>query len=185
MPWSPADLQLRARIELLRKLEPDAGWPHVNEAALLDTLDLWLLPFLDQVHSRSELEKVNFGALVRNLVPPRIWSTLDDAAPTHFTAPRVVPGGRTPRYAIDYLPVFDDRPPVLPVRLQAVLGMDVTPSVASGRQPLLIELLSPANRPIQLTSDLPGFWRGSYQAVRRELRGRYPKHDWPADALQF
>ena len=173
LPWSDAARRLQQRVAFLRRLEP-ARWPDLSDAALADSLGEWLAPHLAGVRRRDELARVDLaGALLAQLT----WEqrqALDVDAPTHLAVPS---GSRLP---IDYA---DPAAPALLVRLQELFGLATTPSVARGRVPLALHLLSPAHRPVQVTRDLPGFWRGSYFEVRRELRGRYPKHHWPDDPL--
>lgn len=172
LPWRDQDVQFRNRLSLLQKHVGDP-WPMVDDEALIDRLDEWLLPFLTGVPSFSNLEK---GALINGL---RILAghpsdrDLNAQVPTHFQ----VPSGST--VPLDY----ENENATLRVRPQELFGLDEHPSILSGKLALDIELLSPAGRPIQITSDLPGFWRGSWRDVRADLRGRYPKHNWPEDPL--
>jgi len=165
--------QLRARVGLLRRLDGDA-WPDLGESALLANLDAWLAPLIETVTRVDEIASSAFGAALRALMPYDLQRRLDIDAPTHFTTP----AGGSP--LIDYRA---ENGPALEVRLQELFGLDVHPAVGKGRVPLLLRLLSPAHRPVQTTRDLPGFWRGSYGAVRTEMKGRYPKHPWPEDPL--
>jgi ATP-dependent helicase HrpB len=161
---------LRQRLEWLRKGlgEP---WPDVSDEALLSRLEDWLRPWLNGVSSLSKLSEGSLASGLVALVPHDLQRKIETLAPTHFTAPT---GSRIPiRYEKD--------DPVLAVRVQELFGLKDHPSIANGKVPLLLELLSPAHRPIQLTRDLPGFWRGSWKDVRSEMRGRYPKHVWPED----
>jgi ATP-dependent helicase HrpB len=173
LPWTAATERLRARLAFLHA--HDASWPDVSDDALQDTMDEWLAPALDGVSALSGLtaERLHDALLAR-----LDWSqraALDTRAPTHLD----VPSGS--RIALDY---SDARAPVLAVKLQEVFGWTSTPTLLDGRVLITLHLLSPAQRPVQVTRDLAGFWRDSYFAVRKELRGRYPRHPWPDDPLQ-
>ena len=173
LPWSKAQLQLRDRVMFLRGAEGDE-WPDLSDAALASTVAEWLAPFLAGKTALSQVGTDDLAAALDALLPWHLRKRLDAEAPTHFTAPS---GSHVP---IDY---EAQEGPKLAIRVQELFGLGVHPAIAGGRVPLLIELLSPAHRPVQLTRDLPGFWRGSYKDVRTELRGRYPKHPWPDDPL--
>jgi ATP-dependent helicase HrpB len=164
--------QLQARVRLLAALFPGEGWPDLGDGALFAVPENWLAPFLGGVRSERDLGRLDVLAALRALIPPRLLQRLEMFAPTHLD----VPSGR--RVALDYLP---PEGPVLAVKLQELFGLGATPTVAGGRVPVLLHLLSPAGRPVQVTRDLRGFWDGAYQQVRSELRGRYPKHPWPED----
>ncbi len=168
--WTDAARQQRARIAFMRDLEGDA-WPDMSEGALLNTLDGWLAPALAQAGS---LASVDLAPALANALPFELRRTLDNEAPARFETP----AGSS--LTIDY---ESEGGPALEVRLQELFGQDVHPVIARGRVPLTLRLLSPAQRPVQTTKDLPGFWRGSYAAVRAEMRGRYPKHPWPENPL--
>jgi ATP-dependent helicase HrpB len=172
LPWSAAAMQLRARIRFLRGL--DDRWPDVSDGALLTNLGEWLGPALAGVRRRSDLRRLDLAAALLPLLDWQRRGELDALAPTHVE----VPTGS--RIAIDY---SEPSGPVLPVRLQEVFGWQETPRIAGGRVPLTLSLLSPARRPVQVTRDLAGFWRGTYFDVRKDLKGRYPKHYWPEDPL--
>ena len=180
LPWSPALRQWQARILLLRQLEmqtsPDqtSRWPDVSDTALLATLDSWLAPWLDPVRRLAHFAQLDLAAILATLLPWPLPQELEEQAPTHWT----VPTGS--RIRIDY----SESPPVLAVRLQELFGSGETPRIARGQLALKLQLLSPARRPVQVTQDLAGFWTGSYAQVRKDLRGRYPKHYWPDDPLQ-
>ena len=165
---------LRARVAFCRAVIDDEPWPDLSDGALLAALDTWLVPYLGAVRRRADLGQVDVVQALRALVPGALLARLDTVAPASL----VVPTGS--RIAIDYA----DGRPVARVRLQEVLGWADTPRVAGGRVPIVLHLLSPAGRPIQVTSDLAAFWQGAYASVRAEMRGRYPKHDWPADPAQ-
>ena len=162
---------LRSRVAFCRRVIGADTWPDLSDAALLGSLDMWLAPFLGDVRRRTDLDRVDVARAVQSLVPRSLLAQLDTLAPRHLT----VPSGST--IAVDY----GSEQPALRVRLQEVFGWSEAPRVAGGRVPVVLHLLSPAGRPIQVTADLGGFWRGSYPQVRAEMRGRYPKHDWPED----
>jgi ATP-dependent helicase HrpB len=143
----------------------------VSDTALLDTLETWLAPWLAGVSRREHLARIDLGAALHALLDRRAQRRLDELAPTHL----VVPSGS--RIAIDYA----GPAPTLSVRLQEVFGLAESPRIAGGRMPVTMQLLSPARRPVQVTRDLASFWRRGYPEVRRELKGRYPKHYWPED----
>jgi ATP-dependent helicase HrpB len=164
--------QLQARVRLLAALFPDQGWPDLADEQLAARPEAWLAPFLAGVRTARDLAGVAVGAALRAGLSPRQRGELDRLAPQHLE----VPTGR--RAALDYA-VPDG--PVLAVKLQELFGLGETPTVAAGRRPVLLQLLSPAGRPVQVTRDLHGFWNGSYREVKRELKGRYPKHPWPDD----
>jgi ATP-dependent helicase HrpB len=173
LPWSRAQLQFRDRVNFLRRAEGDE-WPDLSDHALARTAGDWLAPFLDRKTGLSQVGADDLAAALDVLIPWNLRKRLDFEAPTHFTAPS---GSNVP---IDY---EGEEGPKLAIRVQELFGLAVHPVIAGGRVPLLIELLSPAHRPVQVTRDLPGFWRGSYKDVRSDLRGRYPKHPWPDDPL--
>lgn len=170
LDWNVAALQARARVSFMRDLEGDA-WPDWSNEELVATLDAWLAPALT---GASRLREVNVAQALLQSLPNELRSRLDAHAPAHFETPA------GSRLNIDYLA---EGGPALDVRLQELFGQDRHPAIAGGRVPLSLRLLSPAQRPVQTTRDLPGFWRGSYAAVRSELRGRYPRHPWPEDPL--
>jgi ATP-dependent helicase HrpB len=172
LQFSAEARQLQARVRLLAALFPGEGWPDLGDGALFAVPENWLAPFLGGVRSERDLGRLDVLAALRALIPPRLLQRLEMFAPTHLD----VPSGR--RVALDYLP---PEGPVLAVKLQELFGLGATPTVAGGRVPVLLHLLSPAGRPVQVTRDLRGFWDGAYQQVRSELRGRYPKHPWPED----
>ena len=173
LPWSKAALQFRQRVQFLRRAEGEE-WPDLSNEGLARSTAVWLEPLLPDKTARSELGADDLSNAVMSLVPWNRRRRLDAEAPTHFTAPS---GSHVP---IDY---EAEQGPTVSIRVQELFGLARHPSVAGGRVPLVIELLSPAHRPVQVTRDLPGFWRGSYSQVRAEMRGRYPKHPWPDDPL--
>jgi ATP-dependent helicase HrpB len=169
LPWTRDARDLQARLEFMRRLDSES-WPDVSDAALAETFDTWLSPWLDGVTRRDHLARLSLTDILRALLPWEKQRLLDELAPTHL----VVPTGSNVR--IDYV---DESAPVVSVRLQAVFGLDATPRIGGGRVPITFKLLSPAQRPVQVTRDLASFWRGSYADVRKDMRGRYPKHYWP------
>ena len=170
--WTPEAEQFRLRLQCAANWLPEYDWPAVDEDSLLATLESWLLPHMSGVHSLRALKAVNVGQALRGLLDWSMLQRLDSELPAHYT----VPTGS--RIAIRY---HEDNPPVLAVRMQEMFGEANTPTIAGGRVPLVLELLSPAQRPLQVTSDLSAFWKGSYREVQKEMKGRYPKHVWPDD----
>jgi ATP-dependent helicase HrpB len=171
LPWTKALRQWRDRVEFVRRSE-SGEWPDLSDGTLAATADTWLAPLLMDKTGIGGLTGSELDAAVQNLLPYSLRRRLDTEAPTHFDAPS---GSRVP---IDY---EAEEGPKLAIRVQELFGLSRHPSLAGGRVPLVIELLSPAHRPVQVTRDLPQFWRGSYAAVRSEMRGRYPRHPWPED----
>jgi ATP-dependent helicase HrpB len=172
LPWSDGARRTRERISFVRSLDP--SWPDVSDAALGETLERWLGPRVRGMSRLSDLGKVDLGAAVLDLLSWEQRAALDRLAPSHL----VMPSGS--RLAVDYR---DPAQPVLAVRLQELFGQTETPRVGGGKIPLTLHLLSPAGRPVQVTRDLAGFWRTTYFDVRKDLKGRYPKHPWPDDPL--
>ena len=170
--WTPEAEQFRLRLQCAANWLPEYNWPAVDEDSLLATLESWLLPHMSGVHSLRALKAINVGQALRGLLDWSMLQRLDSELPAHYT----VPTGS--RIAIRY---HEDNPPVLAVRMQEMFGEAKTPTLAEGRVPLVLELLSPAQRPLQVTSDLSAFWQGSYREVQKEMKGRYPKHVWPDD----
>jgi ATP-dependent helicase HrpB len=172
LPWSREVVNWRARVTFLRVAEGDgAGWPDLSDTALLADLETWLAPALDGVTRLSQLAQVDIAGALQERLDWERQRALETLAPSHLTVPS---GSRLP---IDYT----DGEPTLAVRLQEMFGSAATPSIAGGKVKLRLQLLSPAGRPLQVTSDLAGFWATSYRAVRSDMRGRYPKHPWPED----
>ncbi|MGJ4901655.1 ATP-dependent helicase HrpB [Bradyrhizobium sp. HKCCYLS2058] len=171
LPWSKAARQWRDRVAFLRKAEGDS-WPDLSDAGLAERREEWLVPLLADKTSLKDASPGDVSDAVMALLPWDLRARLDREAPTHFEAPTGT------MLAIDY---EAEQGPTIAVRLQELFGLNVHPSIARGAVPLVLELLSPAQRPVQVTRDLPGFWRGSYAAVRTDLRGRYPRHPWPDD----
>ncbi|CAD5107591.1 ATP-dependent helicase HrpB [Zestomonas carbonaria] len=177
LPWTPYLRQWQARIALLRRLDlaekGASDWPDVSDAALLASLEDWLLPWLGKVSRISHFAALDLAGILAGLLPWPLPQRLDELAPTHLA----VPSGS--RIAIDYA----EEPPVLAVRLQELFGLAETPRIAGGRQIVKLHLLSPARRPVQVTQDLASFWANTYAEVKKDLKGRYPKHYWPDDPL--
>ncbi|MGY2901673.1 ATP-dependent helicase HrpB [Bradyrhizobium sp. URHC0002] len=171
LPWSKSLKQWRDRVMFLRKAEGDS-WPDLSDAALAADGENWLVPVLSYKTSLKELSPGDLSDALMALLPWELRARLEREAPTHFEAPTGT------MLAIDY---EAEQGPTIAVRLQELFGLNTHPSIAKGAVPLVLELLSPAQRPVQVTRDLPGFWRGSYAAVRSDLRGRYPRHPWPED----
>ncbi len=171
LPWSKALKQWRDRVMFLRAAEGDE-WPDLSHTALAARRDEWLVPLLSNKVSLSAVEPSELSDAVMALLPWDKRARLEREAPTHFEAPTGT------QVAIDY---EAEQGPTIAIRVQELFGLSTHPSIAQGRVPLVVELLSPAHRPVQVTRDLPGFWRGSYAAVRADLRGRYPRHPWPDD----
>ncbi|MGD9802713.1 MAG: ATP-dependent helicase HrpB [Hyphomicrobiaceae bacterium] len=175
LPWSRGQLQLRDRVAFLRAVsagvEADA-WPDLSDDALSVTAADWLGPFIEGATHLADIRAEHLGNALDVLVPWMLKQRLEAEAPTHFTAPTGM------RHTIDY---ESEGAPVVACRVQELFGLKVHPSIAGGRLPLTLHLLSPAGRPIQITRDLPGFWAGTWRDVRTEMKGRYPKHIWPDD----
>ena len=171
LPWSKALKQWRDRVMFLRKAEGDS-WPDLSDTSLATEAENWLMPALYDKTSLKEISAGDLSEALMALLPWELRSRLEREAPTHFEAPTGT------MLAIDY---EAEQGPTIAVRLQELFGLNTHPSIARGAVPLVLELLSPAQRPVQVTRDLPGFWRGSYAAVRSDLRGRYPRHPWPED----
>jgi ATP-dependent helicase HrpB len=172
LPWTAASRQLQGRVVFLGQGEP-ANWPDFSDAALAADLEAWLAPELDGLRRLGDLMTLDLGEILRSRLDPVQRRELALRAPERLT----LPGGRL--VAIDYTVA----PPALAVKLQDVLGLTATPTVDHGRVLLTLHLLSPAQRPVAVTRDLAGFWVTGYPAVRKELRGRYPKHAWPENPL--
>ncbi|MEE4300159.1 MAG: ATP-dependent helicase HrpB [Pseudomonadales bacterium] len=173
LDWKRPARELRDRIALLRRVEPDGDWPDLSDDALLESLDGWLAPWLTSVKRLGDLRRIDLVACLTALLEWPQQQALDRLAPRRLA----VPSGSS--IAVDY----SVDPPVLAVKLQEMFGQTETPAVANGKVPLSIHLLSPAGRPLQVTQDLATFWRDVYPEVRKEMRGRYGKHPWPEDPL--
>ena len=170
LPWTDHCEQLIARLQWLHQQQPEQ-WPDVSRSALAATATDWLLPYLNGMTSLNDVRNLNLADALRNTLDWSQWSELDRLAPAEWTLP--TGSVRTLDYAAE-------NGPVLRARLQEFYGLQQHPTLATGHK-LLLELLSPAQRPIQVTRDLPGFWQGSYKDVAKDMRGRYPKHYWPDD----
>ena len=173
LPWSAGAQALRERIAFAHAIAPDE-YPDVSDDALAARIDEWLRPVLGGARRLSDVARADLGAALLDALTWQARARLDKLAPTHFEVPS---GSRIP---IGYA---DAAAPVLAVRLQEVFGLTETPRVGEGRVPITLHLLSPAHRPVQVTRDLASFWRSGYFEVRRDLKGRYPRHHWPDDPL--
>jgi len=176
LPWTSTLKNWQARVQFLHRVTgPGSAWPDVSDDTLLHTLDHWLGPYLTNLTSLNQVKRLELTWPLQALLTPEQRRTIDTLAPTHLTVPT---GSHIP---LDYQ---SGEIPVLAVRLQELFGQCDTPRLVNGRVSVLIHLLSPARRPVQVTQDLKSFWATGYQAVKKELKGRYPKHDWPDDPLQ-
>lgn len=174
LPWKPEHEQWCARVSLLRSVEQTQSWPDVSREHLLATLEDWLAPYLNTVNTLGDFKKLDLMLILKALLPWELQKRLDELAPQRFA----VPSGSS--IALDYR----QTPPVLAVKLQEMFGCEETPTIANGKVALIVHLLSPAGRPLQITQDLAGFWGSSYHDVKKDMKGRYPKHPWPDDPLQ-
>ncbi|HTP63815.1 MAG TPA: ATP-dependent helicase HrpB [Geobacteraceae bacterium] len=172
LDWTPQAGQFRARVAYAAHLFPHEGWPDLSDQALLDGMENWLYPYLDSTRSLAELGNIDIHRALRGMLDREQGRRLEEGFPTHLA----VPSGS--RIVVQYTA---EGPPVLAVKLQELFGLADTPTVAWGRAPVLLHLLSPAGRPIQVTGDLRNFWNKVYPEVKKELKGRYPKHPWPDD----
>ena len=179
LPWSRETRDFQARSEFVRRAlgatADAAAWPGMSDEALLGALDSWLAPWLEGITRREHLAGLPLAEALRARLSFSQQSQLTEWAPTHLT----LPSGTRAR--IDYL---DESAPLVSVRLQEVFGMAETPRLGRQRVPVTFRLLSPAQRPVQVTRDLQSFWRGAYAQVRKDMRGRYPKHHWPENPLE-
>lgn len=172
LPWTTEARAWQARVVCLRAWLPEEAWPDVSDPLLLETLEQWLAPYLGGITRRAHLTRIDLLAALRSQLDWSRGTRLDEMAPTHLG----VPSGA--RHALEYVP---GQSPVLAVKLQEMFGLADTPRIAAGRVPVTLHLLSPARRPIQVTQDLRGFWERTYAEVKKELKGRYPRHPWPDD----
>ncbi|TLF52791.1 ATP-dependent helicase HrpB [Halomonas urmiana] len=191
LPFGDEAEQLRGRVALLRRAfnrngeeggddaagKAEGAWPDWSTSALLETLEAWLGPYLDGVTRLETVEQLPLAHILTDSLAWPLRARLDALAPPRLS----VPSGASHR--LDYTPCLAGKPPVLAVKLQECFGWQGSPRVADGREPVLLHLLSPARRPLQVTADLASFWANGYPEVRREMRGRYPKHPWPEDPL--
>ncbi len=176
LPWSKNLSQWRSRIAVLHDAcasDDENPWPDLSDEALLATLEEWLLPYLGDIRSLQDFARLDLKSILRSLLPWPLPLELERLAPERWAAP----SGSS--VAIDY----SQSPPVLPIKLQEMFGCEETPMIAQGRVALQVHLLSPAQRPLHITQDLASFWRNGYESVRKEMKGRYPKHPWPDDPL--
>jgi ATP-dependent helicase HrpB len=164
--------QFQGRIALMKSIFTEESWPDLSDEYLLSVPDDWLLPFLGGIRSAQGVADIDILHALRSQMSWEQLRLLDERAPTHI----IVPSGY--RIALDYT---SGDIPVLAVKLQEMFGLADTPTIAAGRVKVVLHLLSPARRPVQITRDLKGFWNGSYQQVKKEMKGRYPKHPWPDD----
>ena len=172
LPWTDDSRQWCARVRLLAETFPDDDWPDTGEGALLASLEQWLAPFLAGMGRWSDLGRLDLLNALNSLLGYPAQQQLQALAPVALA----IPTGQ--RIRLDYGP---ENGPVLAAKLQALFGWTETPRVAAGRVPVVIHLLSPAQRPLAVTADLASFWRNVYPDVRKDMRGRYPKHPWPDD----
>jgi ATP-dependent helicase HrpB len=173
--WSETEENLQARILSLRIWNKDEEWPDVTDVRLLETVEDWLGPYLEQAGSRADLLKLDLTAALTALLSREAQRLLQELAPSKIR----VPSGSELRLRYS----VEGQMPVLEVRLQEVFGWRDTPRINSGKTPVLLHLLSPGYRAVQVTGDLQSFWSTGYAEVRKELRRRYPKHAWPEDPL--
>lgn len=173
LPWNAKPKQLQARVEFLRSLDP--SWPDLRSEALAASVHDWLTPYVSGMRKRSELQNLSMYMILENMLGWERMQELQAEVPTHLQVPS---GSRIP---IQY---EGPQAPYVSVRLQEVFGMMETPRIGYGRIPITLHLLSPASRPVQVTSDLRSFWSGTYFEIKKDLKGRYPKHYWPDDPLQ-
>ncbi|AJS59059.1 ATP-dependent helicase HrpB [Paenibacillus sp. IHBB 10380] len=174
LPWSKAANQYRERLQFMH-ITVASDWPNVTEEALLATLDEWLLPSIYGMRNRNDLQRLHLIEVLQQSLTWEQRRQLDVEAPTHL----IVPSGS--RIPIDY---SDPQMPIVSVRLQEMFGLSDTPRIAGGTKRLTLHLLSPAQRPVQVTADLASFWKETYFDVKKDLKGRYPKHFWPDDPLE-
>ncbi|QWU13650.1 ATP-dependent helicase HrpB [Paenibacillus sophorae] len=173
LPWDKGTLQLRERLAFMHRLDP--AWPDVSDDGLSGSMEEWLLPYLHGCRSLRDVQRLPLREALDSMLDWERKRRLDQEAPTHIA----VPSGS--RIAVDY---SDPAAPVLAVKLQEMFGQRETPRIGAGRVPVLLHLLSPARRPVQVTADLASFWNNTYFEVKKDLKGRYPKHYWPEDPLQ-
>ncbi|HEX4974947.1 MAG TPA: ATP-dependent helicase HrpB [Pseudomonadales bacterium] len=174
LPWTETLQHWRARVNFLQRFDPSpTPWPDLSDEALLEHLDSWLGPYLDSINSLKALQQLDLSAILAALLPWPLPQQLEQEAPSTWCVPS------NSHIRIDY----SQTPPVLAVKLQEMFGCAETPSLLQGRVKLMVHLLSPAQRPLQITQDLAGFWQSSYHDIKKEMKGRYPKHPWPDDPI--
>jgi ATP-dependent helicase HrpB len=173
LQWGVEHRNWQARVMSLRKWRPEEGWPDVSDENLIATAEEWLTPFLNEVYKPSDFHRLNINQIISTLLPWELANKLDKLAPVSI----IVPSGSMIR--INY--TMTGETPILEVRLQEMFGLLETPTVNEGRTKLMLHLLSPGYKPVQVTQDLKSFWQTAYHDVRKELRMRYPKHSWPED----
>ena len=173
LSWSDEHRQWQARLMSIRTWRPEEGWPDVSDESLLRTAGDWLAPFLHSVYKPADFQRLDIGQLLSALVPWELANRLDQLAPTRLT----VPSGSMIK--INYS--MNGETPTLEVRLQEMFGLLETPTINGGRTKVMLHLLSPGYKPVQVTQDLKSFWQTAYHEVRKELRMRYPRHSWPED----
>ena len=171
--WSEPQREWQARILSLKKWRPDEAWPNVSDEHLLDTLSDWLAPYLAQANKKADLQKLDLNAILAGILPWNLTNKLDSLTPAKLQ----VPSGSF--IQLQYF--INAQSPIIEVRLQEVFGLTETPTINEGRTKVLMHLLSPGYKPVQVTHDLKSFWQTTYHEVRKELRLRYPKHSWPED----
>jgi ATP-dependent helicase HrpB len=168
LPWTDPARQLQARVALMRRLEPAEAWPDLSDEALIAEIESWLAPHLAGLSRLGDVGRLELVGILRGLIPWNLVGRLSEALPAHLDLPKG-------RVAVDYTQTV----PVASAKAQAFYGLTATPTLAGGRVPLQLALLSPAGRPVAITADLASFWGSGWADVRRDMRGRYPKHDWP------
>jgi len=171
--WDESQEQWQARVMSLRQWRKDESWPEVNDQTLLNTADTWLAPYLLQVNKRGDFLRLDLNAILIGMLPWELQQQFNRLTPMRLE----VPSGSM--IALEYSD--DGSSPIMKVRLQEVFGMLETPSVNEGRTKIILHLLSPGYKPVQVTQDLKSFWQTTYHEIRKELRMRYPKHHWPED----
>jgi ATP-dependent RNA helicase HrpB len=173
LPWNKTTRDLQARVEFIRHWQPNANWPDLSEQTLLVNLEQWLEPFIGGYSTIAALKRLDLSVILKSMLPYPLINDLDRLAPTHLT----VPTGS--RIKLDYQSEMPQ--PLLKVRMQEMFGATTTPTLCNGQVTVKLHLLSPAMRTLQITSDLKSFWQGAYEHVKKEMKGRYPKHFWPDD----
>jgi len=173
LSWNDTHDEWQARVMSLYHWRKDEGWPDVSEETLLTTAASWLAPFLTDVHKRQDFQRLDLNSVLQAILPWNLANSFDLLAPSRLS----VPSGSLIK--LKYSP--DGTPPVMEVRLQEVFGLVETPTVNDGRNKVLMHLLSPGYKPVQVTQDLKSFWQTAYHEVRKEMRMRYPRHHWPED----